>query len=88
MKNAYVLSHHHGDNGTVTEGMILKNVTDQRFKTLEKQGLVREATADEVKKGHEAPFTPSGEKIAGEGEKEAEAPSNKKAPEPKNKKGD
>lgn len=72
MKNAYVLSHHHGDNGTVSEGAILTDITDQRFNALEKQGLVREATAAEVKKGSKIPFKESGQVIAGEAE-EAEA---------------
>ena len=90
MKNAFVLSHHHGDDGTVIEGMILKDLSDQRFKNLEKRGLVREATAAEVKKGHHIPFEASGDKLADdEGDtKAAPAPENKKAAEPKNKKGD
>ncbi len=86
MKNAYVLSHHHGDSGTATEGMILADLTDQRFNALEKKGLVREATAAEVKAGHQVPFEAGGETIGDEAaEKQAEKPENKKAAEPENK---
>lgn len=76
MKNAIVLVDHLGDDGTVTVGMILKDVQAKRFEHLEKRGLVREATADEVKTGYKPPFT---------AEKSAPAPANKKAPEPANK---
>jgi len=88
MKNAFVLSHHHGDDGTVDIGMILTDVTEQRFSALEKQGLVREATAAEVKAGYQPPFTEGGELTAdeAEGEKKAKEPANKKAKEPANKK--
>jgi hypothetical protein len=86
MKNAYVLSHHHGDNGTVSEGMILTDITDQRFNALEKQGLVRAATDAEVKEGSKIPFEESGQVIAGEAEEvEAEEPAEKQAREPENK---
>lgn len=50
-KNALVLDDHYGDNGHVTAGMILHDVTVTRFNELEKNGLVREATAEEVKAG-------------------------------------
>lgn len=73
MKKAYVLSDHLGDNGFVREGMILKDVTDSRFKQLEKKKLVREATADDL----------SG-KTARE-MRAAAAPSNKMAPDAINK---
>jgi hypothetical protein len=53
MKNAYVLEHHLGDDGTVTEGMILTDITEKRFDALKKRGLVREATAEEVKAGYQ-----------------------------------
>ncbi|HEX7856097.1 MAG TPA: hypothetical protein VF503_20650 [Sphingobium sp.] len=56
MKNAYVLEHHFGDDGGVDEGAILLDVTTKRFDDLEKKGLVREATAEEVKKGRKIPF--------------------------------
>lgn len=88
MKNAFVLVDHLGDNGTVTEGMILKDVTTKRFDSLEKKGLVREATAAEVKEGYKPPFEASGVPTASEsGEKQAAEPQNKKAPEPANKAG-
>ena len=51
-KNAIVLDDHYGDDGAVTAGMVLKDVSASRFKELEKNGLVREATAAEVKAGH------------------------------------
>ncbi len=50
-KNAMVLDDHYGDNGSVTAGMILKDMSATRFKELEKKGLVREASAAEVKAG-------------------------------------
>jgi hypothetical protein len=84
MKNAFVTDHHIGENGNVTEGMILENISDKRFETLEKKGLVREATAEEVENGFKAPFIPTGFADAGEtgeaGEKAAADPKNKKAP--------
>lgn len=49
MKNAFVLVDHHGDNGTVREGSILTDLSDQRFSSLEKRGLVREAKAAELR---------------------------------------
>jgi len=92
MKNGYVLEHHRGDNGTVDEGMILVDMTTQRFAELEKKGLVREATADEVEKGYTPPFRAEMDLAAetvGEpsvpAAKKAPAPANKKAPEPENK---
>lgn len=89
MKNAFVLDHHLGENGNVTEGMILENISNKRFDTLEKKGLVREATPDEVKDGFKAPFTPTGFPDAGEtgdaDEKAAAEPKNKKAPDASNK---
>ena len=100
MKNAYVIEHHLGDNGTVTEGMILSGITDKRFAELEKKGLVREATAEEVDKGFVPPFDASGVTLAGDagdedgnsggaggetGEKAAQQPQNKAKPAPLNK---
>lgn len=76
MKNAYVLVDHLGDDGTVTTGMILKEITMKRFEHLEKRGLVRDATADEMAAGYKPPFIP---------EKSAPTPENKKAPAPANK---
>lgn len=74
MKNAYVLEDHHGDDGTVRAGAILRDLSDQRFETLKKRGLVREATAAEL--GNKAGST-----------KKAAEPENKKAAEPSNKSG-
>lgn len=85
MKTAYVLEHHLGDNGSVDEGMILEDISDKRFQALEKKGLVREATAAEIKEGYKAPFLASGTVIAGEevpaegGSKAAQEPANKAA---------
>jgi hypothetical protein len=53
MKNAYVTEHHSGDDGTVDVGMILLDVSNKRFGELEKLGLVREATPEEVKAGYQ-----------------------------------
>lgn len=77
MKNALVLVDHLGDDGTVTTGMILKDITMKRFEQLEKRGLVREATAKEVSEGYKPPFTPE--------TKNAPEPANKAAPKPANK---
>jgi hypothetical protein len=87
MKNAYVLEHHLGDDGTVSEGMILSDVSDQRFKHLEQRGLVREATAAEVKAGYQPkiPAAEDAEQQDADGSKEKQAPANKKAAEPANK---
>jgi len=79
MKNAIVLVDHLGDDGTVTTGMILKEVNMKRYEQLEKRGLVREATAEEVKTGYKPPFTPEG------GNKAAADPANKAARTPANK---
>lgn len=49
MKNAIVLVDHHGDDGTVRAGTILKDLSDQRFAALEKRGLIREAKAADTK---------------------------------------
>ena len=57
MKNALVLDHHYGDDGDVSEGMILRDLSEKRFAELEKRGLVREATDIEVKAGYQPPFT-------------------------------
>jgi hypothetical protein len=84
MKNAFVMSDHHGDNGTVREGMVLRDVTQKRFEELEKLGLVREATAAEAKNGFEPTIEPDPTKEQVE-VKEAEKPANKKAAEPANK---
>ncbi|MBB3347325.1 hypothetical protein [Sphingomonas sp. BK069] len=85
MKNAYVTSDHHGDSGTVREGMILGDMTQKRFDELEKLGLVREATAAEVEKGYEPQIENDPTKDEGEGQKQAAAPANKKAANPANK---
>lgn len=82
MKNAFVLDHHIGDNGTVTYGMILKGISQKRFDALEKKALVREATPEEVKEGYKAPFVASDIADAGEQGEKAE----KAAPETENKK--
>jgi hypothetical protein len=84
MKNAFVKSDHHGDNGTVREGMILRDVTQKRFDELEKLGLVREATADEVKKGYRPEIEADESKVDGDAKKQ-DQPENKKAAEPANK---
>lgn len=76
MKNAFVLIDHHGDSGTAREGQILTNVTDHRFETLERQGLVREATDAEVKKLKQAEQPEN---------KQAPEASNKDAPKAANK---
>lgn len=55
-KNAYVIEHHHGDDGTVSEGKILRDITTKRFDELEKKGLVREATDAEVEAGDQHAF--------------------------------
>lgn len=85
MKNAMVLEHHYGDDGNVTAGMILTDMTSKRFEELEKRGLVREATAVEVRAGHQHAFDRDTSESDDGGEKKAPAPSNKKAPEPANK---
>ncbi|WP_294390420.1 hypothetical protein [uncultured Sphingomonas sp.] len=84
MKNAYVISDHHGDNGTVREGKILRDVQTKRFDELEARGLVREATAAEVEAGDQHSIEPDPSKPV-ESEKQAKAPANKKAAEPANK---
>ncbi|RKF23371.1 hypothetical protein D6851_02555 [Altericroceibacterium spongiae] len=68
MKNAYVLEDHHGDNGTVRTGWILRELTDTRFSALQKRGLIREATKKELD-GKKANSPPAN--------KEAQSPSNK-----------
>lgn len=83
-KNALVLDDHFGDDGSVTAGMILKDMTTKRFDELEKKGLVREATAGEVKAGDQHEIEADPTKDAG-GEKQGEDPANKQAPAPKNK---
>lgn len=81
-KNALVLDDHFGDDGAVAAGDILTDVTSKRFDELEKRGLVREATAAEVKAGSQRSIerdeTPPDDK-------DAKAPENKKAAEPANK---
>ncbi|MFX4086161.1 hypothetical protein ACKU27_13770 [Sphingobium yanoikuyae] len=89
-KNAYVIEHHHGDDGTVSEGKILRDITTKRFDELEKKGLVREATDAEVEAGDQHAFDKdtSGEAGAegeGGGEKQKAEPSNKQARTPANK---
>jgi len=49
MKTAFVLVAHVGDRGRKDEGDVIPDLTNQRFEDLEKVGLVREATADEIK---------------------------------------
>ena len=49
MKTAFVLVAHVGDRGRKDEGDVLPDLTNQRFEDLEKVGLVREATAAEIK---------------------------------------
>lgn len=49
MKTAYVLVAHVGDRGRKDEGDIIPDLTTQRFEDLEKVGLVRTATAAEIK---------------------------------------
>ena len=77
-KNALVLDDHFGDDGSVTAGMILKDVTTKRFDELEKKGLVREATPAEVKAGDQ-------HQIEADPTKNADDPANKQAATPKNK---
>ena len=84
MKNAFVLEHHLGDDGTVSEGMILTDMTSNRFDELEKRGLVREATEAEVKAGYQ-PEIDADESKGDDGEKKQAEPANKKAAEPANK---
>lgn len=60
MKNAYVVEDHFGDNGSVTEGMIIVDMPTKRFEALVKSGLVREATAKEVEEGYK-PTIPTDE---------------------------
>ena len=84
-KNALVLDDHYGDNGAVTAGMILRNITDTRFKELEKKQLVREATAAELKAGDQHAFEKDNTGADDGGQKNAPDPSNKKAPDPKSK---
>ena len=87
-KNAMVLDDHFGDDGSVTAGMVLKDITTKRFDELEKKGLVREATAEEVEAGDQHAFEKDETGDAdnsGEGEKKKPEPSNKQAPKPANK---
>lgn len=83
-KNAMVLDDHFGDDGAVTAGMILRDITTKRFEQLEKKGLVREATAEELKAGDQHAIEPDPSKDEA-GEKQAPEGSNKKAADPKNK---
>lgn len=83
-KNALVLEDHFGDDGHVTAGMILRDVVTKRFDELEKKGLIREATPEEVKAGDQHSIEPDPSKEDGD-EKKAPAPANKKAADPKNK---
>lgn len=89
-KNAYVIEHHHGDDGTVSEGKILRDITQKRFDELEKKGLVREASAAEVEAGDQHAFEKDASGDAGgdgdgQGEKKKLEPSNKQARTPANK---
>lgn len=72
MKNAYVLEDHFGDDGAVTTGMILLDVTNKRFDELEKNGLIREATAKEVEIGYQPPFTSDESSRAAEASEDAQ----------------
>lgn len=87
MKNAIVLDDHFGDNGSVTAGMVLTEMTTTRFDELEKKGLVREATDKEVKAGHQHAIEKDESEKAdpASGGKEAPKPENKQAPKPENK---
>lgn len=97
MKNALVLDDHYGDDGHVTAGKILRGITAKRFEELEKSGLVREATDEEVEAGDQIPFekdvsadlAPVVEDAADAGDKADEKKKgeadNKKAADPKNK---
>lgn len=82
-KNAYVLEDHFGDDGHVTTGRILLDVSAIRFDKLEEQGLVREATPEEVKAGSQHNI--DADESKSNGEKKAAEPANKQAPAPKNK---
>lgn len=84
MKTAYVIVDHHGDNGTVREGMILTDVQSKRFEELEKRGLIREATPDEAKQGYKPEIEGDPSKDEGDAKKASE-PANKKAAAPANK---
>ena len=96
-KNALVLDDHFGDDGYAPKGRILRDVTTKRFEQLEKKGLVREATADEVKAGDQIDFekdnsadlAPKTDETADDakdgGEKKKPEPENKKAPAAENK---
>ncbi|WCT75029.1 hypothetical protein PQ455_07390 [Sphingomonas naphthae] len=89
-KNAFVLDDHYGDDGAAREGMILRDMAIGRFNELEKKGLVREASSEEVEKGYQPSIDADPSKDAegegdGEGEKDAPKPANKAAPKPANK---
>lgn len=56
MKNAIVLDTHFGDDGMATAGKLLLGITVKRFEALEKQGLVREATPEEIEAGDQHAF--------------------------------
>ncbi|MFZ2995945.1 hypothetical protein [Sphingobium sp.] len=60
MKDAIVLVQHLGDDGQVSEGQILTDMSNKRFEALEKNGLVREATRDEIEKGYTPELTVPG----------------------------
>lgn len=83
-KNAMVLDDHFGDDGFVTAGVILRDVTTKRFDELEKKGLVREATTKEVEAGDQHSIESDPSKDDG-GEKDGKKPDNKQAAAPKNK---
>lgn len=87
MKNAFVKEDHFGDDGSVTAGMILKDMANTRFDELEKKGLVREATDKEVKAGSKHAFEKDDSEKAAlkPDDKQAPKPEDKKAPEPANK---
>lgn len=96
-KNALVLDDHFGDDGYAPKGRILRDVSAKRFEQLEKKGLVREATAEEVEAGDQIDFqqdtsaalAPADDETADDtkegGEKKKPEPENKKAPAAENK---
>jgi hypothetical protein len=85
-KNAFVLRIHSNGAETFVERTVVEDMTNERFDALEKQGLVREATAAEVKAAKENGGMVPAEKAAKAPEnKAAAAPANKAAPATKTK---
>jgi len=85
-KNALVLDDHFGDDGHVFAGKILRDIDQKRFDALEKKGLVREATAAEVKAGDKINFEQDKSADLAPGDDDAKEGGEKKKPEPENKK--